>query len=78
MKDPKQMFLIVFALAGIGYGSYQLVNPSMHASASWGDGCCQYSNNCSGSLVCCPPKNAVDCSESDHNYCANPGCGNAP
>lgn len=60
----------------LAYSAWQAaVRPAL---AGWGKGCCRYSSDCGGSLICCdPPPGWASCSGNLPNYCANscpPGC----
>jgi hypothetical protein len=64
----KQILVIAFAIAGICYGTLQLVEPSSTASASF---CCTYSQQCGGAAHCyccgyaCSKLNSCQCSIED-------------
>jgi hypothetical protein len=62
----KGVLFCIFALASIGYGGYQLIDPTTHAAA--GSGCCPPGGN-----VCAPGYDCVfsgtNCNDVDHGKC---------
>jgi hypothetical protein len=58
--------LYALSLAGVAYSAKSLLEVDVSASAT----CCQYSENCPGSDLCClPPSGTADCSANQANYC---------
>jgi hypothetical protein len=71
----KEAFVLLFALAGTGYGMYELVNPGYTAKA--GFTCCESSDQCTQDQLCCWIENsscALNPGTADYQYYCMTSC----
>ncbi len=73
MKRRLQSLLVYgFSLAAMTYAAWQTdVSVLPRVSAEWAKGCCNYSNDCGGSLLCYHNPAAGPCGKGLRN-CVNP------